>query len=447
MATQELKKLRTARGYTKASITRLYTFCNNDSDVASSALSALDAKRARVTELFKEYDKYNKEILSLDEEDAEDVEDFEDKYYHVLTVLNEAISRKSSPLSESPAAASCQNNFKAKLPTIKIDVFTDSYTSRAYQLERDDTKDPTITEFLLYLEKRALALENAEPSTSGKSQHKAVVNVTATASTACNYCKSNHRLFDCSKFKMLTSTERIAFSKNNSLCSVCLNKHKGKCRFHFRCSTCKEAHNSLLHPDSSANQPQVSLISNLGQNGVLLPTVKVKLYSRTGSEVHVKALLDCCSQGSLVTTKLIKILGLTPSKENTNIIGVKELTTDTQYSIPLDVYSLTRPYRVTANCNVMDKITCKLPQDKLNLDAINIPDGITLSDIDFHQPSEINLLLGGDIFFQVLLLEPVPGQQQESDEDPASPHPTIVNTKLGYIIGGALSRQQTSDKK
>ncbi|XP_047990648.1 uncharacterized protein LOC125229755 isoform X2 [Leguminivora glycinivorella] len=95
----------------------------------------------------------------------------------------------------------------------------------------------------------------------------------------------------------------------------------------------------------------------------------------------------------------------------------------------------------------MDKITCKLPQDKLNLDAINIPDGITLSDIDFHQPSEINLLLGGDIFFQVLLLEPVPGQQQESDEDPASPHPTIVNTKLGYIIGGALSRQQTSDKK
>ncbi|XP_047987908.1 uncharacterized protein LOC125227606 isoform X2 [Leguminivora glycinivorella] len=191
MATQELKKLRTARGYTKASITRLYTFCNNDSDVASSALSALDAKRARVTELFKEYDKCNKEILSLDEEDAEDVEDFEDKYYHILTVLNEAINRISSPSSESPAAASCQNNFKAKLPTIKIDVFTDSYTSRAYQLERDDTKDPTITEFLLYLEKRALALENAEPSTSGKSQHKAVVNVTATASTVCNYCPAS----------------------------------------------------------------------------------------------------------------------------------------------------------------------------------------------------------------------------------------------------------------
>ncbi|XP_063617163.1 uncharacterized protein LOC134790325 [Cydia splendana] len=578
MASEDLRRLRVARGYTKASITRLFNFSNNENDVGLSAISNLETKRARIGELFKDYEQCNKEILALDEADAEDVEDYEAKYYNILTILNEAIKNKSSssdaPSSDAPAS-SCK---KAKLPTIKIETFTgkyreytgfinlfkaiihndrsidnvqklyylrsflanepfdliknlplaegsyeealklleerynhkfkivnehinalldinalvksnpanlrqfvscikqslsalknlnvttdnwnpiilailyrklDTYTSRAYQLERDDTEEPTVTEFLLYLEKRALALENAEPSpTPGKSYHKAVVNVTATASPACSYCKSNHRLFDCSKFKMLTSSERIAFSKNNDLCSVCLNKHNGKCRFHFRCSTCKQAHNTLLHPDS-ANQPQVSLISNLGHNGVLLPTVRVKLYSRTGSEVHVKALLDCCSQSSLATTKLINVLGLTPSKDNSNIIGAGGKSTDTQYSIPLDVYSLTMPYRVTANCNVMEKITCQLPQNAIKLDAINIPDGITLSDADFHQPSEINLLLGADIFFQVLLLEPVPGQQERSAqpvEDPASPHPTVVNTKFGYIIGGGLPRQQTSDK-
>ncbi|XP_063360591.1 uncharacterized protein LOC134649694 [Cydia amplana] len=379
---EDLKQLRASRGYTKASITRLYNFTSNENDVGLSAMFALETKRTRIVELFNEYEQYNKEILALDEADAEDVADYEAKYYHILTILNEAIKNKSSPSSNAPVS-SCQNNYKAKLPTIKIDTYTgkyseytgfvnlfraiihndrsidnvqklyylrsflanepfdliknlplaegsyeealklleerynhkfkivnehinslldinalvksnpvnlrqfvssvkqslsalknlsvstdnwdpiilailyrklDTYTSRAYQLERDDTEEPTVTEFLLYLEKRALALENAEPSpTAGKSHHKAVVNVTATASPACSYCKSKHRIFDCSKFKMLTSSERIAFGKNNSLCSVCLNKHNGKCRFHFRCSTCKEAHNTLLHPARRTN--------------------------------------------------------------------------------------------------------------------------------------------------------------------------------------------------
>ncbi|XP_063390113.1 uncharacterized protein LOC134675732 [Cydia fagiglandana] len=307
MASEDLRRLRAARGYTKASITRLFNFSNNENDVGLSAISDLETKRARIAELFKDYEQCNKEILALDEADAEDVEDYEAKYYNILTILNEAIKNKSSssdaPSSDAPAS-SCK---KAKLPTIKIETFTgkyseytgfinlfkaiihndrsidnvqklyylrsflanepfdliknlplaegsyeealklleerynhrfkivnehinslldinalvksnpanlrqfvscikqslsalknlnvstdnwnpiilailyrklDTYTSRAYQLERDDTEEPTVTEFLLYLEKRALALENAEPSpTPGKSHHKAVVNV------------------------------------------------------------------------------------------------------------------------------------------------------------------------------------------------------------------------------------------------------------------------------
>ncbi|XP_073964597.1 uncharacterized protein isoform X2 [Choristoneura fumiferana] len=38
----------------------------------------------------------------------------------------------------------------------------DTFTARAYQLERDCSKDPSMQEFLGYLEKRALALENAD---------------------------------------------------------------------------------------------------------------------------------------------------------------------------------------------------------------------------------------------------------------------------------------------
>ncbi|KAJ2937563.1 hypothetical protein O0L34_g12960 [Tuta absoluta] len=96
----------------------------------------LKSKRERIAELFREYETYNKKILALDESDSEDVSEIED-----------------------------------------------AYTSRAYQLERSDESDPTVVEFLQYLEKRALALENAEPASSSKGHKTAVVNV-ATSSEA-----------------------------------------------------------------------------------------------------------------------------------------------------------------------------------------------------------------------------------------------------------------------
>lgn len=38
----------------------------------------------------------------------------------------------------------------------------DLFTSRAYQTERDITMDPTVEDLLKFIDKRALALENAE---------------------------------------------------------------------------------------------------------------------------------------------------------------------------------------------------------------------------------------------------------------------------------------------
>ncbi|XP_048480969.1 uncharacterized protein LOC119694540 [Plutella xylostella] len=49
----------------------------------------------------------------------------------------------------------------------------DTYSWRSYQLERNLENDPTVQDFLSYLERRALALENtdhSETATSGKRQ-------------------------------------------------------------------------------------------------------------------------------------------------------------------------------------------------------------------------------------------------------------------------------------
>ena len=48
----------------------------------------------------------------------------------------------------------------------------DAYTSRAFQLERNADEEPTIEAFLDYMDKRALALENADPGSNHGQQRQ-----------------------------------------------------------------------------------------------------------------------------------------------------------------------------------------------------------------------------------------------------------------------------------
>lgn len=94
-----------------------------------------------------------------------------------------------------------------------------------------------------------------------------------------------------------------------------------------------------------------------------------------------------------------KILGkfsclyqLTNRVGNTNIVGIGVSSNAANYSVPLEVFSLVTPYRVTINCHVLYKITCNIPQYKIDASSIKIPPNVELADVDFNIPSEINML-------------------------------------------------------
>lgn len=397
-----------------------------------------------------------------------------DRYNHKFKIVNEHIN---SLLDLNALSKSTPTNLRefisivkqclASLKNLQINTETwdpillsilfrklDLYTLRAYQLERSTDSDPTVVDFLRFLERRALAMENAEPplrqATSRPTrEQKAVVNITTTAGpNTCAHCKSEHKLFACNEFKTLPYAARIKLVKDKSLCNVCLNNHKGKCKFHFKCHICKEAHHTILHDESSSSSNPVTLISNTQTDRVLLPTVKVKLYSQNGTEVHVKAILDSASQVSLVTSKVLDVLGKIPNKDETNIVGVSNASNIAKYSVPLEVFSLATNYRVTINCHVLDKITCKIPQFKVDMTEINIPKEMILADDDFYVPSEINMLIGADEFFQALLSEQRASTKQRASRSNEQQQPRFINTRFGHVIAGALPQhtQRNSSK-
>ncbi|XP_047032145.1 uncharacterized protein LOC124638995 isoform X5 [Helicoverpa zea] len=331
----------------------------------------------------------------------------------------------------------------------------DSYTAKAYQLDRDMNAKPQLEDFLNYIENRANALENVEQGHQphpGNSSSK--VAAVATTGATCTYCKSyEHKLFNCKKFQLLPANDRYTFAKEKKVCMICLGQHGGKCRFHFRCSECKKPHNTLLHCNLSETPPAVTLSSNV-DNNVLLPTAKIKVVARDGTQYIIKALLDSGSQVSFITTKVVQLLGLTPLQSDTCIIGITNEKSNIKYCIPIEIHSLNSPFKTTVTCHVLKDVTCKLPQNKFDVSRVIIPPNIILADDQFNVPSEINMLLGADVFFQTLLpneqcmtislpshsnqSSAVPRSAAHPPQQPSSTQLHVFNTYFGHIVGGNL---------
>lgn len=319
----------------------------------------------------------------------------------------------------------------------------DQYTNRSYQLDRNSETLPTMEEFLSFLEKRAMALEDSsQTSLCEVKEFKRitpikVTNVATKKEQKCLYCEgTNHAIYGCVKYKMAPIEDRLKFVELQKLCTVCLKLHSEKCKFNFSCKICKAGHNTLLHKDGNSEKDSlVSLHTQNSSKNILLPTIKVKLFDNYGREVFVRALLDPASQASFVTTQLVKRLSLKTKNQNTTIIGIGNKNNNVNKYVDIKINSPINNVQMDVKCNVVDSITADLPQQHISLSSFLIPKHIQLSDDEFNIPTEISMLLGADIYFDILL----------KDQIKIHKGPMLQNTLFGYTIGGCVNNQPCSD--
>lgn len=326
----------------------------------------------------------------------------------------------------------------------------DQYTVRAYYLEQENFKDEphSLRGFLTFLEKKAVALEATEPPekrTSGVSGSGAARSyqraVLLTSQETCEFCHSSpHKIHKCPKFKTASIKQRLQFIEDSKRCKLCLNKHTNKCFFKFKCLKCKGGHNSLLHDevaDSAPNKeesPQVSLCnSNINNKHVLLPTVSVKLYTKDGGTLPVRAVLDSGSEVSMITKEIADRIDCTLLAKSHMVVGVCEGSNKINAVAEFDIHASSTSFSLPISCSVVEKITCTLPHQLIDVSHLNIPSHVQLADPDFHAPATIHILLAADVFFQVLLRERIPL---------ALNGPYLINTKLGYVVGGAVTEER-----
>nr|XP_046476830.1 uncharacterized protein LOC124216393 [Neodiprion pinetum] len=346
-------------------------------------------------------------------------------------------------------------------------------------------KPPTFAELKAFLIGRIHTLEAVEQahahnqiatskphSSQGRSNLQTTRSHTAQSKEqSCACCKGNHYIAFCSTFRDKSLDQRREVVSAKKLCFNCLGPHQQKdCRSNKTCRVCNGRHHSLLHRNSSsistaANsgtsqgqaavaQPAVrdapisnsaSQVSNhsaqptmIKRSPVLLATVQlIASNPETGGRIIARALLDQGSESSFVTESLAQQLRLRRHQATIPIIGVgAHQSAVTRGIATLQLQSRAHTsFSCQVEALVLPRLTSYLPSFRLLIEDWPHLRGLNLADPSFAHPSQIDVILGADIYSNII------GQGVRRG---APGTPIAQETQFGWVLSGCVSAKAAS---
>ncbi|XP_025417938.1 uncharacterized protein LOC112688790 [Sipha flava] len=345
--------------------------------------------------------------------------------------------------------------------------------------ETSTTSDyPTIDELMKFLRNRVAVLEVvgehrdqraviAHPNSTSQQGHlkkdtnrsgkprfsshpTALVATKPSSSTtnSCPCCSGAHGLGVCARFKTWAVDERSRWTRERKLCFNCFSAGHWapKCTAKSRCQDCSRRHHSLLHPPantttySSGEVPQSDVVLCASApappvstaTSVLLGTALIHVRDRAGSWQTLRALIDCASQISVITTKCADRLGLRRDRWTTPVTGLSGVSImDVQGRVDCVIqprYSNEPVLSVQAW--VLPSITNDLPRNILPIGIKDRFSNLALADPSFHITAPVDLLLGGDVYATIM-----DGRKITVDKN----LPVAFSSVFGWILMGPMS--------
>ena len=295
----------------------------------------------------------------------------------------------------------------------------------------------------------ATQLEEKPPSESHSPQiHK----------TTCILCSMPHYIYECPKFLQSTITERWNKAQILKLCVNCLRTgHKSTICRAGKCKKCGNHHNTLLHKEALVSKGQTYCVKDSStetttvpsvtsshtavnkfepktKHTVLMATAIVDLVDQHNNSTTVRALLDSGSQCNFISERLCQTLRLPRSKTCVLITGVGSSQTTGRSQTRALIRSKNSNYCEEVEFLVLPKITGHIPAEPIDTSTWVIPKDITLADPTFSSSSRIDLLIGSEIFWNLICA----GAHHLPN---CGIH--LRETKLGWILAGRANFQKS----
>lgn len=330
----------------------------------------------------------------------------------------------------------------------------DSETRMEWERFIASVDNPKFEAMLTFLNEFASAIESAElrmgkskphteskSSLHGKSDHPTNSN---QAETGCFLCNDAHRLPQCAQFLSLTPGERKAKVLELRLCLNCFSRKHfvGTCVRPPSCRQCNGNHHPTLH--FGQTQSAAHLAYHVQSEEILLSTALVKVKSPTSSgHVLCRALVDPGSQTSFITSSFVQRARLRRLKNNgVQVSGIGGIAKGkVTESVECDVIPVDQSVeKVFVQALVIDKVTGELPRQKVNIRNWPLLHNIRLADEHFQTPGPIDMLLGADVYPQILFENM---KQAKSSDGKLIAQETI----FGWMISGKVARSDEVSHK
>ncbi|KNC29118.1 hypothetical protein FF38_14503 [Lucilia cuprina] len=210
---------------------------------------------------------------------------------------------------------------------------------------------------------------------------------------------------------------RVSTLKKFHYCFNCLNiRHiYGDCSSPNGCSKCKKKHHTLMHREFPTNTNQLQSTNIAGPSGVvqshhtsvakkvMLATAWVHIIS-CGFYYKVRALTDPCSDESFVSQRIQTVLKLPTKPVSAEITGLGgELVSKSSKIANFIIVSLF-DHNVSLNIQalVVLRVTGNVPTHSFKPQKNTDLPNLNYADPKFYESSEIDLLLGGDLYPLIL---------------------------------------------
>ena len=147
--------------------------------------------------------------------------------------------------------------------------------------------------------------------------------------------------------------------------------------------------------------------------------------------------MDSASQSHFITVRCVQLLRLTRTQKHTSIQGISNVNTATHHSVSIHLRSRHTDWHTTLDCAILSNITGTTPSTKLDRSTWKIPKDIKLADEQFDQQGSIDLLIGADLFYEIL---------RSGRRTRPGNYPVLQETVIGWTLSGKTPVAATTTK-
>ncbi|XP_076301867.1 uncharacterized protein LOC143219991 [Lasioglossum baleicum] len=319
------------------------------------------------------------------------------------------------------------------------------------------TSPPSLSELLEFLEKTVRTQEAVETRAGTRRSASRVTvarvkthltsteNEVAQKRSTCSLCQGRHPIYFCQAFKGKSPSEKLQWVKSSGLCLNCLGHHEASaCRNTHKCHQCAQPHHTTLHDairgaaSTRVNSMVTSNVSGLQNDtgAILLATALISVGAQGRTRI-VRALIDPCSEVTLVSEALVQALRAPRSSCSHVVVGAGDTPTSTVRGkatltmSPRDQPSVCR----SVEALILPRLTSYRPPGHRGSLTWPHISGLTLADPDVTSKQPIELLLGADVYPTILLDGIRRGDRCT---------PIAQETIFGWILSGPTTRSGAS---